>query len=62
MQPNNNLVAALAYSANGSEVETVIINGRITMKNREILTMDEERIYFEIGRMMKKMGLDGKEY
>lgn len=62
MQPNNNLVAALAYSANGSEVETVIIDGKITMKNREILTMDEERIYFEIGRMMKKMGLEGKEY
>jgi len=60
--PNNNLIAGLSYSANGSEVETVIIDGKITMKNREFLTMDKERIYFEIRKIMKRMGLDEKEY
>lgn len=34
----------LIYSASGSDVETVIIDGRIVMKNREILTIDEEEI------------------
>jgi len=32
------------------------------MKNREFLTMDKERIYFEIRKIMKRMGLDEKEY
>ncbi|MSS63235.1 amidohydrolase [Velocimicrobium porci] len=60
--PKNNLIAGLAYSANGSEVETVIIDGTITMENRNVLTMDEERIYFEMDQILKKMGLENKVY
>lgn len=57
LMPNNNLIAALCYSAQGSEVETVIINGRIVMKDRELLTIDQERVYFEIRRMVERLGL-----
>lgn len=60
--PKNNLIAGLAYSANGSEVETVIIDGKITMENHNVLTMDEERIYFEMDKILKKMGLENKVY
>ncbi|MCR5249519.1 MAG: amidohydrolase [Lachnospiraceae bacterium] len=56
MWPVNNPVAALSYSANGSETETVIIDGEITMENGKILTMDEERIYFETERIMERIG------
>lgn len=52
MRPVNNPLASLSYSANGSEVETVIIDGEITMENREIKTMDEERILFETQKIM----------
>ena len=62
LAPRNNLVAGLCYSANGSEVETVIINGKITMENRKMLTMDEERIYMEVGRICRRLGLDKKTY
>ena len=62
MMPNNNLLAALCYSANGSEVDTVIINGQIVMENREIKTVDEERVYYEIRRICERLGLDKKEY
>lgn len=62
LQPNNNLIAGLSYSANGSEVETVIIDGVVTMRNRQVLTMDEERVYYEINRIISRMGLDRKEY
>lgn len=54
--PCNNPLAALSYSANGGEVNTVIIDGKITMENRIILTMDEERIYYETEKIMKRMG------
>ncbi len=62
LMPNNNLIAGLAYSANGSEVETVIIDGKIAMENRQVLTMDEEKIYYEINRIISRMGLDKKVY
>lgn len=50
--PNNNLIAALIYSANGSEVDTVMVDGRILMEKKELKTIDEERVYFE----MEKIG------
>lgn len=45
LRPLNQPLSALCYSANGSEVDTVIIDGRIVMENRVILTMDEAEIY-----------------
>ncbi|MBQ8877647.1 MAG: amidohydrolase [Lachnospiraceae bacterium] len=58
----NNLIAGLSYSANGSEVETVIIDGKITMENRKVLTMDEELVYKKVNDIIVRMGLDKKEY
>ena len=57
MMPNNNLLAALCYSANGSEVDTVIIDGRIVMEGGELKTIDEERVYSEIRSMCSRLGL-----
>ena len=62
LTPRNNLIAGLSYSANGSEVETVIIDGKITMEERKILTMDEELVYKKINEIIVRMGLDKKEY
>lgn len=62
LTPRNNLIAGLSYSANGSEVETVIIDGRITMENRKVLTLDEELVYSKINEIITRMGLDKKEY
>ncbi len=62
LTPHNNLLAGLCYSANGSEVETVIIDGQIVMKNRKILTIDEKEVYSNIDRIVKRLELDKKEY
>ena len=62
LTPRNNLIAGLSYSANGSEVETVIIDGKSTMEERKILTMDEELVYKKINEIIVRMGLDKKEY
>ncbi len=56
LNPRNNLIAGLAYSANGSEVETVIIDGQITMENRQVLTMDEALIYEKVNEIAAKLG------
>lgn len=62
LTPRNNLIAGLSYSANGSEVDTVIINGQITMENRKLLTIDEQLVYRKIQEIIERMGLDKKEY
>ena len=56
MQPNNNPVSALAYSAYGSEVETVMVGGKILMENREFLTIDAERVYHEVSKICDRIG------
>lgn len=62
LTPRNNLIAGLSYSANGSEVETVIIDGKITMEGRKVLTLDEELVYNKVNEIITRMGLDKKEY
>lgn len=42
--PTQNLVHSVVESACGSDVQHMIINGRIVMKNREFTTLDKERI------------------
>jgi len=44
---NSNITAHLVYAAHGDNVDTVIIDGRIVMKNRQLLLVDEEKIIAE---------------
>ena len=55
-QPRNNLVSGLCYAANGSEVESVIIDGKLVMEKRRMCTLDEDRIYYEVNRIREKFG------
>ena len=55
MMPRNDLISCLAYSANGSEVDTVIVDGKILMENREVKTLDKERIFFENEKIMNRI-------
>ncbi len=56
LQPMNNPVSALAYSANGSEVETVMVGGRILMENRQYTTIDRDKVLFEVNRICERIG------
>ncbi|WP_028307370.1 amidohydrolase [Desulfitibacter alkalitolerans] len=55
LQPLHDVNAHLVYSAGAADVDTVIINGRVVMKNKEIKTIDEERVTFEIRDIIKKL-------
>jgi len=44
MTPMYDPYSHIVYSAKGSDVETVIINGRIVMENRKLLTIKEEAL------------------
>jgi 5-methylthioadenosine/S-adenosylhomocysteine deaminase len=42
--PDYDVYSKLAYSTKASDVETVIINGRVIMRNRRVLTIDERSV------------------
>lgn len=55
--PTHNLVNSLVESVNSTDVSDVIVNGQVIMKNREVLTLDEEKIMFESKLAMESMSL-----
>ena len=53
--PRHKLVAQMVYSARGSDVDTVIIDGRLIMENRKMLTVDEETVRNEVERRAERL-------
>jgi 5-methylthioadenosine/S-adenosylhomocysteine deaminase len=45
----------LVYCATGSDVDTVVINGRIVMRNRKLLTVDEEEVMDRVNRIARRI-------
>ncbi len=45
----------LVYCASGSDVETVVINGRIVMRDRNILTVDEGEVMDRVNRIARRI-------
>lgn len=54
-QPTYNPVSLLAYSANSSSVDTVIVDGKILMEKRELKTLDEEKIISEFNTQANRL-------
>jgi len=59
--PVHHPVSSLVYSASGEEVEMVIIDGKVVMEDRRIVTVDEENILARAqtaaDRLMARAGL-----
>jgi 5-methylthioadenosine/S-adenosylhomocysteine deaminase len=44
LTPSHNVYANLVYSARGSDVDTVIVDGKILMENGQVKTLDEQAV------------------
>ena len=53
--PLYNPCSHLVYAASGADVTTTIINGKIIMKDRKILTVDEQEVMREVKNIAKKV-------
>jgi cytosine/adenosine deaminase-related metal-dependent hydrolase len=51
--PGRDPVRSLVYSASGGSVDTVIVDGRIVMRKRQVLTVDEEAVKRDVVRAGK---------
>ncbi|KUG03068.1 s-adenosylhomocysteine deaminase [hydrocarbon metagenome] len=55
MQPVHDAVANIVYSAQASDVDTVIINGKVIMENRKISTFDEKLVLKQAEQAARKL-------
>ncbi len=55
LQPVHNLVSLLAYSAVGGDVDTVIINGQVVMRNRQLLTIPVEEMLHQTAKRAARL-------
>ena len=55
MTPSTNVLAALAYNARGSDVDTVLCDGKVLMKNRKLLTVDKAKIRTEVQSRLQRL-------
>jgi len=54
--PTHNILKTLVEAVTAHDVTDVVINGRLVMKNREVLTLDEEKIMYEAKKRLKVIG------
>lgn len=52
--PTQNLVHTLVESASGADVRHTIVNGELLMRDRELLTIDRDRVRREAERLFEK--------
>jgi len=53
--PLNNPLSAICYSAQGSDVHTVIVDGKVLMENYELKTIDEEKAMYQAAEAARKL-------
>ena len=54
-QPAHDPAANLVYSVRASDVQTVICDGKVLMRNRELLTLDMREIMARVGESMARL-------
>ena len=54
LSPPHDGVSSLVYSTGTSDVTDVIVAGRFLLKNRELLTIDEEKAKAEAERALRR--------
>jgi 5-methylthioadenosine/S-adenosylhomocysteine deaminase len=54
-QPRTDLISHVVYSANAHDVTDVFVDGKQLVRNRECLTLDEERIMAEANRAISRL-------
>ncbi|MGC8865261.1 MAG: amidohydrolase [Bacteroidales bacterium] len=55
LQPIYNIYSTLAYSMHPTDVDTVIIHGKIIMRHRNILTLDREKIMAGVRQVERRI-------
>ncbi|MDO5809982.1 MAG: amidohydrolase family protein [Methanobrevibacter sp.] len=52
---SSNITSNIIYSANGSNVDTTICNGKVLMENKKLTVLDEDEIYAKARQAIKEL-------
>lgn len=55
VQPLHSVTASLVYNTRASDVQTTIVNGRILMRDRQLLTLDKVEIIRRVNQNMTRL-------
>jgi 5-methylthioadenosine/S-adenosylhomocysteine deaminase len=55
VQPLHSITASLVYATRASDVQTVIVDGKVIMRDRQLLTLDKERIMRQVTHSMERL-------
>jgi 5-methylthioadenosine/S-adenosylhomocysteine deaminase len=50
LTPRPDLVSAIVYAAEAGDIRTALIDGRVVMRERELMTLDEREVKTEANR------------
>ena len=53
--PRNDLASLLVYSAHADSASTVLVDGKVLMEDKELLTLDKERIFYEAQKCAERL-------
>ena len=53
--PDNDVCSNIVYSANGADVDTVMIDGKIIMQNRKMVNLDEKEVMKQVKKIAKRI-------
>jgi 5-methylthioadenosine/S-adenosylhomocysteine deaminase len=59
VHPIHNLAAGLVYSTRASDVDTVIVDGRVLMRERHLRTLDKAMIMHEVAARVERLARRG---
>ena len=55
MCPENDIPSNIVYSANGADIDTVIVDGKIIMQNRKMTQIDEKEVIKRVKKVAKRL-------
>ena len=53
--PDNDVCTNIVYSANGADVDTVMIDGKVIMQNRKMINLDEKEVMKQVKKIAKRL-------
>ena len=53
--PENDICSNIVYSANGADVDTVMIDGKVIMQNRKMINLDEKEVMRQVKKIAKRL-------
>jgi cytosine/adenosine deaminase-related metal-dependent hydrolase len=61
MVPMYDVYSALVYAANARDVQTVVVNGRVIVRDRELLTVDVEAVKRDVLKLRDEIAAKASE-